>query len=163
MRVRCLLTCDSYRECGCLCVLVCSVCGRRRETERAREHLWKPKCEWQLGAQRAPSVRFACAVRCVHVATSVCVCESVPWQSRKPGGKNQAAHHGTARVRCSADLQQAPTIWHMSAHTPKTHIGHVSAARGPLADHKPQDRSEPADDTRCQSDWAAHTHLQRWK
>lgn len=84
---------------------------------------------------------------------------------------NRGSLEGRTKLPITAQPESAaprtssrpPTIWHMSAHTPKTHIGHVSAARGPLADHKPQDRSEPADDTWCQSDWAAHTHLQRWK
>lgn len=107
--VRCLPTCDSYQECGCLCMSVWSVC--MCEEERVREQLGEPKCEWQLGAQRAPSITSACAARCARVAAAEEAWSEVP---SCPSQRSQT------RLLCGPPA--GPIIWHMSAHTPNTHI-----------------------------------------
>lgn len=152
-QVWCLLTCDNCHVCGCLCAFPTTcVWNRKRESETLDTKVWVTAwrsacsvnqiCVWQSVLARL----FACML---DVAIEE-ACSEVP-----------SAHLGTAWDGSSVDLQRAPLsgTW---AHPCQMHTS-VSAARGLLPDHKPQDCSEPAENTWCKSDRAALTHLQRWK
>lgn len=152
-QVWCLLTCDNCHVCGCLCAFPTTcVWNRKRESETLDTKVWVTAwrsacsvnqiCVWQSVLARL----FACML---DVAIEE-ACSEVP-----------SAHLSTAWDGSSVDLQRAPLsgtcvrlAWVRSS---------VSAARGLLPDHKPQDCSEPAENTWCKSDRAALTHLQRWK
>lgn len=118
-QVWCLLTCDNCHVCGCLCAFP-TTCVWNRKRERARH--WIPKCEWQLGAQRAQCQSNLCVAKCV--GTFVCV-RARCGDRRSPQRSTECpSQHSLRWILCGPPA--GPIIWHMSAPMPNAHISQCS-------------------------------------
>lgn len=116
------------KESGRLCVL--AWLARGRWEERATGHLWKPECEWQLGAQRA--LPITCGGVCEHIATfAPCLCVAA---LHNACGGEPSAHHSTARACSSRGPPAGPRfLAHVRTCVEKdTHLP-LNTARGPLS------------------------------
>ena len=91
---------------------------------------------------------YVCIYKCVLVPAYVYKCfvaTEEAW-SEVPSCPSQ---HSQSQVLRRPPA--GPIIWHKNTRTRQTHTS-VSAAGGLLLDHKPQESSEPAENSRCQSE-----------
>lgn len=97
-------------------------------------HLWKPKCDWHLGAQRAPSIRspHARMLRCARIGAS-CVC----LRERAAAAEDAWSVEPSCPSRHSQSLLHrgpptGPGARHTRAHARQRHTSVSQCGWGPI-------------------------------